>query len=166
MKVKDFNGDLLKVKIKLSKELTEKYADYCSKGESEIYLVGSVMGDTFRKMYAGNDNSEQSKWVREHAASTYMLNRINDYILGEYEEVRTQNGEMLTITSERNPETAHGKFLYELPFGGLVYSVNGMSVVVDNDCMSKDSNKALKYVILRENGKLYSQWDDKGSLIF
>jgi len=41
-----------------------------------------------------------------------------------------------------------------------------MSTVVDDDCMSKETTKALKYVILRENGKLYSQWDDKGSLIF
>ena len=41
-----------------------------------------------------------------------------------------------------------------------------MSVVIDNDCISKENNESLKYVILRENGKLYCRWDDKGSLIF
>jgi len=41
-----------------------------------------------------------------------------------------------------------------------------MTVVVDNDCMNKDNIENLKYVILRENGKLYCQWDDEGSLIF
>ena len=33
--------------------------------------------------------------------------------------------------------------------------------------MSKRINKdAVKYLILRPNCKLYSKWDDKGSLIF
>ena len=59
-----------------------------------------------------------------------------------------------------------GKFLYSLPYGPKVYSIYGMSTVLDDDCMSKNNNETLKYVILRENGKLYCQWDDEGSLIF
>ena len=115
---------------------------------------------TFRKMYAGNDDSDQTKWVKANACNPETLTNINEYIIG-----REING----ITSGiqyAHRTSGHGKFLYELPFGGEVYSVDGMSVVVDNDCMSKNNNKALKYVILREDGKLYSQWDDNGSLIF
>ena len=42
-----------------------------------------------------------------------------------------------------------------------------MSTVVDEDCMAKsEEKKALKYLILRPNCKLYTQWDDKGSLLF
>ena len=41
-----------------------------------------------------------------------------------------------------------------------------MSTVIDDDCMSKDNNEALKYIVLRENGKLYCRWGDEGSLIF
>ncbi len=50
----------------------------------------------------------------------------------------------------------------------MVYSVEGMSTVIDSDCMnSKESNNdTLKYIILREDGKLYCRWDDIGSLIF
>ncbi|GAG40875.1 unnamed protein product, partial [marine sediment metagenome] len=59
-----------------------------------------------------------------------------------------------------------GTPLYRLPYGPLVYSVMGMSVVLDDDCMSKENEDSLKYVILREDGKLYCRWDDKGSLIF
>lgn len=48
MKVKDYKGkDLNKKKIKLTQELKEQYANYCSKGEDEIYLCGSLMGDWF-----------------------------------------------------------------------------------------------------------------------
>ena len=44
----------------------------------------------------------------------------------------------------------------------------GISTVLDDDCMSKNNTNdgVIRYLILREDGKLYSQWDDKGSLIF
>jgi hypothetical protein len=48
----------------------------------------------------------------------------------------------------------------------MAYSIWGMSTVIDDNCMNKNELKKLKYVILRENGKLYCQWDDEGSLIF
>lgn len=63
----------------------------------------------------------------------------------------------------------NGKALYILPFGATVYSIgNKISTVVDSDCMDtkKGADDVLKYLILRENAKLYSKWDDEGSLIF
>ena len=49
----------------------------------------------------------------------------------------------------------------------ISYSVMGMSTVVDEDCMAKNEEKqSWKYLILRPNCKLYTQWDDKGSLLF
>lgn len=49
--------------------------------------------------------------------------------------------------------------------------MDGMAVVVDDDCMAKgklpDAEKdAYKYLILQPDCKLYSQWDDPASLIF
>jgi len=41
-----------------------------------------------------------------------------------------------------------------------------MSVVVDDDCMSTADKEDIKYLILRENCKLYTKWDDGGSLLF
>lgn len=40
-------------------------------------------------------------------------------------------------------------------------------MVIDEDCMAQEENKnAVKYLILRPNGHLYSKWDSKASLIF
>jgi hypothetical protein len=61
----------------------------------------------------------------------------------------------------------NGRYLDTLEYGSRRYSVMGMSVVVDEDCMAKSEEKrTLKYLILRPNCKLYTQWDDKGSLLF
>ncbi len=62
----------------------------------------------------------------------------------------------------------NGSPLYKLPYGNIVYSIDGMSTIIDDDCMSDESYNynALKYVILQSDGKLYCRWNDKGSLIF
>ena len=62
-----------------------------------------------------------------------------------------------------------GKAQYPLPFGAIVYSIHKMSTVVDDDCMdskSEEVNDILKYLILREDGHLYTDWGDEGTLIF
>ncbi len=41
-----------------------------------------------------------------------------------------------------------------------------MSIVLDNDCMAKDNNESIKYLIIRRDIKIYFDWDDEGSLIF
>jgi hypothetical protein len=55
-----------------------------------------------------------------------------------------------------------------LETGKLSYSVKGMSVVIDNDCMAEEhpTDSTFKYLILRPNGKLYGAWNDPASLIF
>lgn len=98
---------------------------------------------TFRKLYYSNDDSPQTRWVKENSCDEILFSNISDIIKFE------------------------GKPRYKLPFGSIVYSINGMSVVIDNNCMNDNVDvENLKYVILRENGKLYSHWDDEGSLIF
>jgi len=111
---------------------------------------------TFRKLYGGGEDSPESIWVDENACHETVFRRINEYIAGE-KDVEFQTG------YHHNGE---GTPLYRLPFGPMVYSIDGMSTAIDDDCMSKDNLDSLKYVILRENGKLYCQWDDEGSLIF
>ena len=55
----------------------------------------------------------------------------------------------------------------QLEYGQAMRSYNGMSVVMDGDCMAKDlSNKEIRYLILRPNARLYSMWDDPTSLVF
>jgi hypothetical protein len=97
---------------------------------------------TFRKLYKSGGETKQDKWIDEHAVYPEVLDAIVDYV-----------------------ETKGNK-LERLPFGAMKYSVEGISTVVDDDCMAKETKNILKYMIIREDGKLYTKWDDKGSLIF
>jgi hypothetical protein len=113
---------------------------------------------TFRKLYHSDDDSEQTKWVKSNACKESKLKEIKEYIVGETWHNRASGAEWL--------KNGYGTPLYRLPFGPMAYSIMGMSTVIDDNCMNKESYDQLKYVILRENAKLYAQWDDEGSLIF
>jgi len=143
--------------LRLSLNMTNVYND---KYPEDILTRCKELGAnqiTLRKLYGGGYDNSESIWVDENACENKIIDRINEYIAGEKDE------EFQTGYSYHNGE---GTPLYKLPFGPIVYSINGMSVAIDDDCMSKNNIDNLKYVILRENGKLYCQWDDEGSLIF
>jgi hypothetical protein len=97
---------------------------------------------TFRKLYTSDQNTDQDRWIKNNEFPEPFLKDIIEYIKN------------------------NGKLLRVLDYGQLCYSVDGISTVVDDDCMSQTPKKDLKYLILRPDCKLYSQWDDKGSLIF
>jgi sulfatase maturation enzyme AslB (radical SAM superfamily) len=98
---------------------------------------------TLRQLYDADDGSPQSAWVKENGAGRGFIDGLNAII------------------------KTYGKVLRRLEYGFTVYSIDGMSTVLDSDCMSKDTDREeLKYLIVRPNGKLYSQWDDPASLIF
>lgn len=97
---------------------------------------------TFREMYGDNNGSNESKWVLEHAIDMETLVNIENYI------------------------KENGTKLEKLPFGEWRYSVDGISTVLDSDCMAKDTVDVIKSLILRPNSKLYTKWNDKGSLLF
>jgi len=143
--------------LRLSLNMTSIYNN--ESPEQILHKCKDLMADqvTFRKLYNVDDNSSQSLWVRENACKNKVLNQLDEWIGGTHEYTH-QKGSYRGY--------ANGKMLYKLPFGGMAYSIMGMSTVIDDNCMSKEENEKLKYVILRENGKLYCQWDDEGSLIF
>lgn len=97
---------------------------------------------TFRGMYTSGQNTPQDKWLSEHKT---VLDWV--MILGEY--VKEQ-----------------GRPLEILEYGATRYSVHGISTVVDDNCMATEAKPSLKYLILRPDCKLYSDWADKGSLLF
>jgi sulfatase maturation enzyme AslB (radical SAM superfamily) len=107
----------------------------------------------FREFYTSENDSEENTWIENNKCSDETIERFNKYIL------------------------KYGKALERLPFGAMRYSLNGISTVLDSNCMasngddlaerlSKDGEETIRYLILRPNGKLYTKWDDKGSLIF
>lgn len=147
--------------LRLSLNMTNVYDD---KTPEEILKKCKELGAdqiTFRRLYHSDDNSEQSKWVKENSCNEDVLYHINEYISGDH---YLDYNDPIDETIIQGP--GYGTPLYRLPFGPMAYSIMGMSTVIDDNCMNKESLDALKYVILREDGKLYSQWDDKGSLIF
>jgi len=115
---------------------------YCKKLEADQV--------TFRGMYVSGNDTEQDKWISANtvkgtwpASSNGFFHKVKQLIQKD------------------------GHYLDTLEYGSDRYSYDGISVVIDEDCMAKGVNKdAVKYLILRPNCKLYSKWDDKGSLIF
>lgn len=96
---------------------------------------------TFRKMYASDKNTPQGDWLSKHEFPKTMARELEDYLV-EFPII--------------------DKTLY----GANIRDVNEMSVIYDNDCMGKNPETDVKkFLILRPNCKLYSQWDTKASLV-
>ena len=130
--------------IRLSLNLT---SDYNNVSPEKYFSKSKTLGAThvtFRKLYSSANATPEDQWVNENKLSDAEIEKIYHYI------------------------KSNGKPLYVLPFGYTAYSVKGISTVLDDNCMdvSKNADDILKYLILRENGKLFTQWDDEGSLIF
>ena len=137
--------DILKkynINVRLSINMTSLYDEFSAE---EIFARIKELGVhqiTFRKLYHSDKHTPRDEWVKENSCEEWVLDDLNDYI------------------------TAYGKARYFLPYGNRVWSIDGMSTVIDDDCMNKNNEEVLKYAIIRENGKMYCQWDDEGSLIF
>lgn len=104
------------------------------------YLGADQM--TFRGLYTSDEDTPQSRWIKEHGAPPEVKDAVEQYV------------------------KKHGKPIDVLPYGAIKYSVDGISTVIDSDCMNKAGREDNKYYILRPDCHLYSQWDDPASLIF
>lgn len=130
--------------LRLSLNLSEEFEQFTPE---QLFTACKEMGAdqvTLRMLYSDGANTPQAKWVNEH--------KLVDVHTAElYRYIRT-----------------YGKPIGRLPYGAVKYSVMGMSVVLDEDCMGKEEQEAdtYKYLILQPNAKLYSSWDDPASLIF
>ena len=109
---------------------------------------------TFRKLYISDiyEGTTQGAWIESHPFREGGFDEITRYVVGD----------------EANSIKGRGVKLYRLPFGADVYSVDHISVVIDDDCMNKviKDDGSIKYLILRPDCRLYCRWDDKGSLVF
>lgn len=128
--------------LRLSINMTDAFA--CMKPETIFSYASEVLGAdqiTIRGMYDDGTDTPQAQWVREHRLDT---TEVIEYI------------------------KLNGKKLGVLPYGYTKYSIHGLTTVVDTDCMSKaeQESETYKYLILQPDCKLYSQWDDKASIIF
>ena len=128
--------------LRLSLNLTDVYNN---KTAEEIFRRAKELGAdqlTFRELYSSGLGTPQDEWIEQHAICAQKLEEIKQFI--------RQNGRPLRI----------------MEYGQTLYSVQEMSVIVDDDCMSTALKEDIKYLILRPDCKLYCNWDDKGSLVF
>ena len=130
--------------LRLSINLSKYTFDYSNYDTIFDTLKNDFMADqlTFRVLYDSGSDLPEDVWVRENKIDDSFIDGLNDYIKKE------------------------GRFLEKLEFGADRYSVNEMSVVLDEDCMSTEGKGVLKYTILRPDCRLYTKWDDSGSLLF
>lgn len=106
------------------------------------YLEEECLADqvTFRKMYASDASTQQAQWIKENP---FMR---EDSLIGYLSLFPTSSATM---------------------YGAGIHDINGMSVIYDEDCMGKNpETNVRKYLILRPNCHLYSQWDSPASLVF
>ncbi|MDD3029809.1 MAG: radical SAM protein [Alphaproteobacteria bacterium] len=130
--------------LRLSVNLTDQFNGYSNKPEKFFTYCRLLGADqvTLRILYTGDGETEQAEWIRKHSIADKTESQLIEYVKEE------------------------GRALERLEYGRVKYSILGMSTVIDDDCMAQDVSDSYKYVILRPNCKLYSRWDDPGSLIF
>ncbi|MBN1241253.1 MAG: radical SAM protein [Spirochaetales bacterium] len=129
--------------LRLSLNMTDAYGpDDAEKAFARARELGAEQL-TFRRLYGGPGDGAQETWVREHSVDPAFWPALAAYVKGE------------------------GRALERLPYGPVRYSVDGISTVIDDDCMATaDEAPALRYLILRPDCRLYTKWDDRGSLLF
>lgn len=138
--------------LRLSVNLTNEYdtlAEDLTSEKKHIATIFNAMKSvgadqiTFRVLYADGD-TPQAQWVKDHAASETTIAAIKSYVC-------------------RN-----GIRIGTLPYGQTKYDLDGMSVVIDEDCMAKHPEEpgTYKYLVLRPDCALYSSWDSKATRIF
>lgn len=131
--------------LRLSLNLTDAYAD---RRVEDIFARCRALGAdqvTFRVLYDVDSSvsPEVHAWIGEHRLEAGKVEEIHRHIREK------------------------GRKLEKLPFGAMRWSVDGMSCVLDDDCMStREDTDVIRYLILRANCKLYTKWDDRGSVLF
>lgn len=134
--------------LRISLNMTDRiYGDTQPKPADIFKYVRTHLGAdqiTFRVLYSdpANPDCPQNQWIKEHAATPEYVESIKNYI------------------------REHGRPLEILAFGQTRYDVDGISTVLDDDCMSTQAKAELKYLVLRPNCKLYTKWDSTASLLF
>lgn len=137
----------LRLSLNMSKEMIgiirkwHTYKDEIDKIFSKAKKLGADQV-TFRKFYTDGDN-KQSRWIERNMVEEEFFRTINEYVKEK------------------------GKLIGTLPYGYQQYSVNGISVVIDEDCMNEEkaNKEASKYFVIRPDCKLYDGWN-KEDIIF
>lgn len=136
----------LRLSLNMSEKMIRSIGEDCyPKLMPAIFAKAKELGAdqiTFRKFYADGDN-DQSRWIRINTVSDEFFTYLNSYVKNI------------------------GRLIGTLPYGYNQYSVEGISTVIDEDCMNeaKTEKEASKYFVIRPDCKLYDGWN-KEDIIF
>lgn len=132
--------------LRLSLNLTSEFRQYDILPQNLFEKCKALGADqvTLRVLYSSGNGTPQDDWIAQNAMPQRSVNMLLNYV--------RENGVILGV----------------LPHGAVKYSLNGLCVVIDADCMDKaeKTGEDYKYLILQPDCKLYSQWDDPASLVF
>jgi MoaA/NifB/PqqE/SkfB family radical SAM enzyme len=135
-KIKEFGFNL-----RLSLNMWSCYDSY---DPSTIFDRAKDLGAnqiTFRMLYtSGNKDLPQNIWIRNNPFREKI--KLDSYI------------------------SKKGTQLEQVSFGAMRYDVNGISTLLDQDCMSTKSMDDVRYLVLRPNCHLYTKWSSTGSILF
>jgi len=140
----------LRLSLNMSKEMLRSVGSVSNENNyyetiEKIFAKAESLGAdqvTFRKFYTDGDN-EQSRWIQKNMVEEEFFRAINMYV------------------------KVMGRLIGTLPYGYHQYSVNGISVVIDEDCMNEEkaNKEASKYFVIRPDCKIYDGWN-KEDIIF
>ena len=132
--------------LRLSLNLTSEFRKFDVNPQTLFQQCKDLGADqvTLRVLYSSGTGTQQDTWIRDCALPERHVNMIKHYV------------------------TDKGRILGVLPHGAIKYSLDGLCVVIDSDCMdtTERTGEDYKYLILQPDCKLYSLWDDPASLIF
>ena len=128
--------------LRLSLNMNSAYNDFTFDSLFDMAKELGANQITFRQLYTSGDSKlPQNEWIDNHQYSYHKE-------LSHFIEVR-------------------GNPLEKLPFGAVRYSYKGISTVLDTNSMSTGlAVGPVKYLVLRPDCKLYTRWDDEGSILF
>lgn len=132
--------------LRLSLNLTNEFRRFDILPQNLFQRCRDLGADqvTLRILYTSGTGTPQDQWIDANGLKDPHARMIREYV--------ETNGRVLGI----------------LPHGAVKYSLDGLCVVIDSDCMdtAEKTGDDYKYLILQPDCKLYSLWDDPASLVF
>lgn len=123
--------------LRYSLNLIKVYDNYDLEDMFDHMKSNGIDQVTFRILFSEGE-CEIDKWIKQNSVSKEFINKMYDYV--------KNNGKILGTMPTR-------------------YSVKGMSVCIDDDCMGRKEIQQMRYLIIRPDGNIYTKWDSTEKFI-
>ena len=129
--------------LRFSLNMTKHFEEYSYDRIFSILNDLNVDQVIFRKLYtSGDDELPQNRWIKENRASSEYMDGLKEYI--------KKNGKIIDKNFLNVPR----------------YSIQNISTILDEDCMSQEIADNYRYLIIKEDCHIYTKWQEPASLLF